>query len=338
MNADQTAGDPFETIDPIYLKTDVASLIGVRSAAAVFDKRREIINRIWKGRGLPTSRELVRQPHDRKDVDFPALRTYDRLAISSELGFRSVALHLEPDRCNGRLMIFHQGHNHDWRSSGGRETVDFFLDRGYCVLIFTMPYYGENTGAILRAKDQVLSCVAAHNAMGTLESPDCHPLKFFLDPIAIALNHLIERQPLSDIGMIGISGGGWTTHLYAALDVRIRLSFAVAGSVPMYLRAGCHDRDRGDWEQDLPSRIDTDYLDLYVLAASGDRRRHVQILNKYDSCCFGGVRHRTYDGEVKKAVAQTGSGDFSVFLDDSHRDHVISANALTLAVAPALPQ
>ena len=36
--------------------------------------------------------------------------------------------------------------------------------------------------------------------------------------------------------MIGLSGGGWTTVVYAAIDERISDSFSVAGSIPFYLR------------------------------------------------------------------------------------------------------
>ena len=57
--------------------------------------------------------------------------------------------------------------------------------------------------------------------------------------------------------MIGLSGGGWTTTLYAAIDPRVRLSFPVAGTLPDYLRLG-RPGDKGDWEQFYP--------DLYKVA------------------------------------------------------------------------
>ena len=38
--------------------------------------------------------------------------------------------------------------------------------------------------------------------------------------------------------MAGLSGGGWTTTLYAAIDPSIRYSFPVAGTIPLYLRTG----------------------------------------------------------------------------------------------------
>ena len=135
------------------------------------------------------------------------------------------------------------------------------------------------------------------------------------------------------------SGGGWTTTLYAAIDPRVRLSIPVAGTLPEFLRAGeFHGpRDRGDWEQYYPALYKiAGYLDLYVLGSSGEGRRQRQVLNRYDSCCFAGVRHRTYETHVRAAVAKVGPGAFDVYLDESHRAHLISKDALKAAVAPLL--
>ena len=45
--------------------------------------------------------------------------------------------------------------------------------------------------------------------------------------------------------MIGISGGGWTTTVYPAIDTRISESFSVAGSLPLSLRNTIEDNGRG---------------------------------------------------------------------------------------------
>ena len=49
--------------------------------------------------------------------------------------------------------------------------------------------------------------------------------------------------------MVGLSGGGWTTNLLSAIDDRIRYSFSVAGSMPIYYRL---EASMGDIEQFLP--------------------------------------------------------------------------------------
>jgi hypothetical protein len=64
--------------------------------------------------------------------------------------------------------------------------------------------------------------------------------------------------------MIGLSGGGWTTTLYAAIDPRVRLSFPVAGTLPEYLRVG----RPGAREQFYPDLYKiANYLDLYVMGS-----------------------------------------------------------------------
>ena len=90
-------------------------------------------------------------------------------------------------------------------------------------------------------------------------------LKFFLEPVAVSLNYLKPRY--KEVNMAGLSGGGWTATLYAAVDPTIRYSFPVAGSIPLYLRTG---GSVGDKEQYLEEfyRI-AGYPDLYVLGAYG---------------------------------------------------------------------
>ena len=60
------------------------------------------------------------------------------------------------------------------------------------------------------------------------------------------------------------------------------------------------------------------------------------MLNKYDTCCFWGVGYRTYEKHVTKAVADLGAGAFDVYLDESHRSHLVSREALKEAIGPLL--
>ena len=93
----------------------------------------------------------------------------------------------------------------------------------------------------------------------------------------MVLNEVTQGGAYQDVIMIGHSGGGWTTTLAAAIDPRIRLSFPVAGSLPLYLQEGpCGIT--ADYEQVVPSlyRDRASYLDLYVLGSVGAGRRQVQ--------------------------------------------------------------
>jgi len=129
--------------------------------------------------------------------------------------------------------------------------------------------------------------------------------------------------------MIGLSGGGWTTVVYSAIDERISDSFSVGGSIPFYLRVD--SRDMGDYEQtNIELYKNVNYLELYVLSAYGDGRQHVQIFNKNDSCCFSGNGYETYEFVIKDKISQLAKGNFQIFIDDTQNEHKISEYVMSL--------
>jgi hypothetical protein len=147
--------------------------------------------------------------------------------------------------------------------------------------------------------------------------------------------------------MTGLSGGGWTTTIYAAIDPTIQVSVPIAGSIPLYLRTG---GSVGDAEQFDPSFYNlAGYPDLYVLGSEGKGRRQIQILNEKDDCCFGSPQHdeqkfgqsytsaiRAYETNVQSALKQIGSGEFKLEIDQSTPSHMISHAAIERVLLPAL--
>jgi hypothetical protein len=146
--------------------------------------------------------------------------------------------------------------------------------------------------------------------------------------------------------MAGLSGGGWTTNLLAAIDERIKYSFSVAGSMPVYYRSG---GSMGDVEQFLPEfyRDIAGYPELYVLGAFGKGRKQVQILNRNDDCCFGQKQHdpersydsdlRTYEASVKKRLRALGANDqYYLVIDETAPNHQISAATLNNVILKEL--
>ena len=71
------------------------------------------------------------------------------------------------------------------------------------------------------------------------------------------------------------------------------------------------------------------YLELYVLCSNGDGRKHLQIINQFDSCCFSGKKWETYKDIVKERVSKLGDGEYDLFLDSTHSGHLISAAAMS---------
>ena len=159
------------------------------------------------------------------------------------------------------------------------------------------------------------------------------PVKYFLEPVAAIVNYA-QNFHFHKIIMIGISGGGWTTTVYAAIDPRINRSFPIAGSLPNYLRS--IDLSNlggaiGDYEQGVPGLYRAaNYLELYIMGSFGSGRRQVQILNEFDPCCFGGTGFKSYEDIIKNRVQSLGEGSFDVFLDSSHRLHQISPVAFEI--------
>ena len=206
----------------------------------------------------------------------------ETLTIRMEAGEENTTHHFLPKRKNGKLVVLQHGHGCTFddgkspTSYGLAHAIDTLLGEGYGVLAAYMPH--------MRPGD----CrTVPHAEMFDIPVKSGNQLKFFLEPVAISLNYLKPRY--KEVNMAGLSGGGWTTTLYAAVDPSIRYSFPVAGSIPLYLRTG---GSVGDKEQYLEEfyRI-AGYPDLYVLGAHGPGRKQVQILNRHDDCCFGEKQH-----------------------------------------------
>jgi hypothetical protein len=332
--ASARATDCYTEIDPVFWETDVRSLIHAVTPADIERIRGELITYIWKAPALPDALPDVQTDVANPFADLPDplnLKRIDELTVSMD-GFTSRMFLFLPARGVRRLMIFQQGHANDLASSNGDETVRFFLERRYAVLVVHMPLYGLNTGPFPGG--------GIHDPMFTLETPTLSPFKYFLEPIVRAVNYAQQVLRYRRVHMIGISGGGWTTTLSAALDPRIRVSFPVAGTLPMYLRRQdvyCSRGDWGDLEQHHPVLYSmVDYLDLYILGSYGRRRGQLQVLNQYDSCCFWGVRYLTYRDILKEVVAGLGRAKYDIFLDSSHTSHLISRNALDEGILPFL--
>ena len=172
----------------------------------------------------------------------------------------------------------------------------------------------------------------SHNQFSLLESPKFSPIKYFVEPITLSLNYIDENYDFDSYYMVGLSGGGWITVLYSAIDERISESYSVAGSYPLHLR---HEtKNIGDYEQLNPNiyRI-SNYLELYTMSSFGDNRKFVQLFTYNDPCCFQAELYDKfpYGNAIQDKLAILGDqGKFSVFLDSSTNQHEISDYALSL--------
>jgi len=295
----------------------------------LLQKREDLIDFIWKDGVLP-----IRLPdsidHDISDKNFdslPNLKKIDRITIEMKHGINSIAYLLHPkERQQDDLIIYHNGHS-DYLHAG-KNQIRFLLDRGYTVLVFSMPLGGMNSEPVLMLENKEVKMMF-HDDLYPLESDEFSPISYFVEPIAVSLNYIDQNFDFTNYHMIGISGGGWTAVIYPAIDQRISHSHSVAGSVPLELRT--HPSDKGDYEQTLSELYQiANYYDLYVLASFGEGRKLTQVFNENDHCCFAANRlDLTYDSEIKYRLTNLKSGEFEIFILP-YSTHYISGDALFL--------
>lgn len=319
----------------IFLDQNINPLISIDDQQEATAKRGELVSFIWGSTGLPKElpARVENNISDERYADLANLKQIDRLTVTMDWGFTSIGYHFVPAQGNGKLLVYQGGHDGDFVVA--KELFAFFLKNGFAVLALSMPLETPNNQPIVELPGIGKIQLVFHDQLKLLKMKSGHPVQLFLTPITICLNHL---QPLGyqSIYMTGVSGGGWTTTTYAALDPRITRSYPVAGSLPLHLR---EDRDRsnsahraadwGDYEQAIPElHAIANYLDLYILSSFGEGRKQLQILNKYDPCCLAGESFRTYESVVNDRVRALGGGTFAVYLDTKNAYHSISHNAL----------
>ena len=309
------------------------SSIHIRDADDAARLREDLIHYIWWDGVFP---DELRPDEIEEDVTPPYAGTIaasvDRLSIDLGDDYISHFYLFHPSAPTGGLVIVHQGHGDTLDETGADLAIEAFLDQGALVMAFFMPLYGEYTGPAASHDEMII----AETEDGAHDTMSRSPLAYFIEPVTAGIGYALDDLGVTDITMTGVSGGGWTTTLYAALDPRVRLSLPVAGSLPNYLRT---ETDLGDYEQyDRELYSLAGYLDLYILGGWGEGRQQIQVLNRYDTCCFWGLRYQDYEADVQATVESLGQGSWSVFLDESHQSHTISAHALEASMIHALAQ
>ena len=270
----------------------------------------------------------------------------------------STAYLFHPQIANGAVVIVHHGHG--CRLDGLEDaynldaTIRTLLAAQYAVVGMRMPLFQSPAAcgfdAVSTSHDDMFTDPAQQLAPGSGS-----PLQFFLEPVARVLHYLETTYPSLAVfpHMVGLSGGGWTTTVYAALDPRIILSFPVAGSLPLDMpeHSGYHA------EQQWPDFYAiAGYKDLYILGSYGPAlesqgafgaappwRRQTQILNQYDDCCFTPEPDaaQRYVCDVQTVLytlaLDTGpAGSFVFEYDAAASTHQISLDALAQVIVPTL--
>jgi len=292
----------------------------VGSRAEGLRLRRRLRRYVWNRPTLATSRmpdsyergapSLLRRP-------LPGIRRTDRMIVRQAHGIDSLIELQIPERTPRGFVIAHGGHG-DVQDEL-RPVVESLARSGHVIAVMNMPLMGWNPRPLVRLSKYRTLRVTSHYDLPLLwEGRLGRSLELFLDPVIVAVNEA-RRMGFDAIAMLGLSGGGWTTTVSAAIDPRITRSYDVAGTLPAFMRSA---QDQGDFEQLLPGGLHriADYQDLYVLDALEPGRRHAQLLNDQDPCCFALRTRPPYVREVQERLRRSRGGafDFRIFRNTAH--------------------
>lgn len=290
---------------------------------------------VWDGAGFPTRlpdsvvRGVTISGTYYNQAGTNNIASVDELNVEitdTGVTWNSKIWHFIPTIRVGKLVVIHQGHSDNLIDNGIGTTIKRFVESGYDVLGVHMPGRGPNTPG----------SYSDHNTFAPKETLTFNPMRVFIEPIAVAINHAIDENEYSHITMAGVSGGGWSTLFYSALDTRVKTSFPVAGAMPLGIRAA---NDLGDYEQGGTAATlafytdDVSYVDLYLLAATGSGRHCVEIHNLVDSCCFGEYSDQAYVPYVTTRSELLG-GDYRFYRDRTVvGSHTISSQAVSVMMS-----
>ena len=317
-----------DEILPILYQTDLQSLIHIDNENDITKTRNQIIDFVWKEdkfskTKMPSKIELDIQ--DERYDDIINLEKIDKITITMEYGVESYAYVFLAKQNNKDIVLYHQGHGGDFVK--GKKTIEFFLEKGYSVVAFSMPLLGMNNQPIVNIENIGVIKITNHEHFRLLDSDNFSSIKFFLEPVLVAVNYIEYSYNLDSIFMVGISGGGWTTTMYSAIDDRIEKSFPVGTMLPLFISLNAPVIPH--YESVLLELYEkATYIDLYILSSFGENREQIKIINKFDSCCHGGISYQVFEEEVMETIEKLNNGNFTIFLDDSHNGHKISDTAL----------
>ena len=248
-------------------------------------------------------------------------------------------------------------------------TQDFLNQLGYDVMSISMPLHGCNRIVAnescakhcvsdagrgfdcsqCRDIGSTASMVGSHQWFEQFEEAGDEAMRYFLEPVVLVANYAANVLGYKHLVMVGLSGGGWTTTIMAAIDPRISLSMPIAGSVPKFRSAlypfwmpdlpegkGKGEGGGGDFEQsrDRPFYGACGWACLYTLAAFPGRHS-LQMLHEHDSCCFAtaglhaNISHynRFVQGQLRKSGDSEGwfqtAANWGNFHEVNYRDKTL---------------
>jgi len=315
--------------------SQINDLITITSKDDIERKKILLNNYIWPNNDLPFNKipkDYSLNIQDDLFSDIDSLLQINSYTVEMSYGMNSISYLFLPKISNNELIIYHQGHtssslrgydSHSFEQD--KEIIKNFLDDNYSVLIFSMPGHGMNNEPVVDVPNLGKITLNSHDHFKLIESETLKPIKFFIEPVIITLNHIENNHTFESFNMIGLSGGGWTTIIISALDDRIQQSYSVAGSFPIWMRSD--PSNFGDYEQTIPEFYKiANYEELYIMSSYGDDRKLILFYNEFDPCCFSGDLYKKFPFEsvIQERLQLLKKGQFDVIIDSDQNQHIIS--------------
>lgn len=336
--------DPYryEEIDHRLQVQDPADLVNVRSGASAKVIRENLTRVIWGSKDLRNGLlpdVIVRNILDQTDLNadcenlgdpktrrklrceldiyrgWKNLESLDELHVSFSSEYSATIAYFRPLNPNGTLVLYHHGYAGTFHDQ--HRILERLVAEGYTVAAFNLVGYGDNSCT----RDSAWCDVSWGKFKIQL------PMRLHFSPPVATINYAQKHGGISTVAMIGFSAGAWVTTVLSSVEPRIARSYSVAGIVPVYVRRG-NEWPKGQRYAPLVNAATV--LDLFILSASPAGRKQWQIYNRYDRCCYNGIRSRLYGNIVAEAVRNIDGGQFVVLIDETHARHKISRWAFQL--------
>jgi len=288
--------------------------------------RAEIIDRIWLGTGVPaTGVDSISEGVAEVMASSSAnLASIDELTIEIAGINDRLCYVWHPTDSNGKFIIYHHDHFYaltgtdSYEEAGRADLIRALIDEGYTVCRIPMPPGNDGT----EGKSHSYPVVAEPY----MTVDDLH---YFIDSTIRVLNEF--EGDYSAYYMVGMSGGGWSTDLAAALDERITKSIQIAGSLP--LSGTTLISLARDWEQQLSGLTDLiDYGDLYAMATTSNREKQ-QYINANEDPIQTGFNLTTYKLAPYITEMAEITSRFKLYWDTTTVEHKISTASRAKAIA-----
>ena len=298
----------------------------------IFKTRNQIITSLWNDGKLPSKMSDIVEKNIEEKIfsKMHNVKQVDRYTVIMEHNVQSKMYLLHPEiKINNELIIINNGHggnNDPGNLYSEKNTVKFFINKGYSVLVVSLPLEGQNNKPITDvfqnielSEEKIIEYneivengklrLEEHSNFEFIKNDEFNPLSYFFEPTYVTLNSISNEYDFENFHMIGISGGGWVSPIYSTIDERISTTISVAGVAPIdYLV----ENWKNHWEVKELGEI-VSYTDVYA-ASTLNERKFLQIFNSDDPCCFGKDQDFGFAEVVSRDVEKLENSSYSLII------------------------